>query len=207
MAGGGAGDGDAGAERVDAPREGALRHHLPLAVDLADLDDGAAVGGELRVHHLARQAVGEAREHERRVGVLVVHAQQPVLAVRRAERQRDVADEVVVVAELPALRGGIRVGGVESGRPRQQRVAPADQHLRAVAGRDVVGGVDTAGDLREGEAGRVGAWRARLRRGLGGSGRQRPARQRRQRRGRERTQRTGAEGTAQQLAAADGLTG
>src|SRR3546814_1309726 len=52
---------------------------------------------------LGRGVLGTG-EHHLRAGVLVVHAKQAVVRIVGAERQTDVADEVVVVAELTHLR-------------------------------------------------------------------------------------------------------
>jgi hypothetical protein len=102
--------------------------------------------------------VAEAGEHDLLVRVLVVDAEQAVLA--RAV-DREVAQVVVVVAELePLLLGGLR-HRVELGSARQHRVAPADQDLGLVAGRDVVLLVDARRDLAEPEARRGRARRAR----------------------------------------------
>src|SRR3546814_13357619 len=64
-----------------------------------------------------------------------------------AEGQADVADEVVVVAELLRLRGGTLLQRVERGRIREDRIAPADEHLGAVARGHVVRLVAAVGDL------------------------------------------------------------
>src|SRR3546814_16003883 len=72
---------------------------------------------------------------------------QAAVRVVGAEGQADVADEVVVVAELLRLRGGTLLQRVERGRIREDRIAPADEHLGAVARGHVVRLVDAVGDL------------------------------------------------------------
>src|SRR3546814_8911055 len=68
--------------------------------------DAAAVRRHLdRDACLGRGVLGTG-EHHLRAGVLVVHAKQAVVRIVGAERQTDVADEVVVVAELTHLGGG-----------------------------------------------------------------------------------------------------
>src|SRR5689334_16973834 len=61
------------------------------------------------------------------------------------------ADEVVVVAELLFLRGCSLVVGIEGGGVSRDRIAPADQHLRLVALRHVLGLVEAMRHLLEGE--------------------------------------------------------
>jgi hypothetical protein len=89
--GGGAGDPDL---RVggDAAAVGAVGNDLPFAVGLPDLDDGVAVGGhggfDLALVELAgRIVLGEAGEHDVRIGVFVVDAEQAVIAAGRAGRR------------------------------------------------------------------------------------------------------------------------
>ena len=93
----------------------------------------------------------DAGEHQMLVGVFVVDDEQAVLG-RAVER--DVADIVVVVAEL--LRLGFRrlVERVELGRVGEDRIAPAQQDVGVVARGDMVLVVDAGLDLVEGEGGR-----------------------------------------------------
>src|SRR3546814_19223685 len=63
---------------------------------------------------LGRGVLGTG-EHHLRAGVLVVHAKQAVVRIVGAERQTDVADEVVVVAELTHLGGGALLQRSNSG--------------------------------------------------------------------------------------------
>ena len=156
MAGGGAGDLHRGLGG-DAAVLGAVADHLPLAVDLADLDDAAAMGGHfdgdaigigVRHHDLALLDRDDAREHQVLVGVFVVDHEQAVLG--RAV-DRDVAHEVVVVAELARLRLRGLVQRVELGRVGEDRVAPAQEHVGVVAFGHVVIGVDAGRHLGEAE--------------------------------------------------------
>ena len=76
-----------------------------------DLDDGQAERGDLDVELIAGGRVGLiAGEHELRTGVLVVGDQQEAVRLPVYRHQRG---EVVVEAELPALRGGGLVADVE----------------------------------------------------------------------------------------------
>ncbi len=61
--------------------------------------------------------LAEAGEHHLFVGVLVVDAQQAVLGVVGAEGQGDIADEVVVVAELLAWAAALWAYGSNGGAP------------------------------------------------------------------------------------------
>ena len=97
----------------DAAVHLAIGNDLPFAVRLADFDDGAAMCSHLDVDLRLRQRrdLGgllallvddrdDAGEHQMRIGVFVVDHQQAMLG--RAV-DRDVADIVVVVAELLCL--------------------------------------------------------------------------------------------------------
>ena len=75
--------------------------------------------------------------------------------------EREEGDIVVVVAELPQLRGGALLQRIERRRIGKERIAPAQQHLGAIARGDMMGLVDAGLDLLEGEA-----ISARLRPGL-----------------------------------------
>lgn len=151
----------------DAAVELAVAHHLPLAAVLADLDDGAAMGRHLDVDLLLaeRRHLGcllavlvddldDAGEHQMRVGVLVVDHQQAMLG--RAV-DRDIADIVVVVAELFCLGLGRLLCRVEFRRVGKQRIAPAQQHVGIVARRDMVLVVDAGLQLVEGEGRGLGS--------------------------------------------------
>ena len=142
----------------DATVVGRVGHHLPFAVDLADFDDRVAVRRHLDVDLLLGERRrlddllslllddrDDAGEHELRVGVFVVHQEQTVL---RRSFERDEADEVVVVAELPALLVGRLCGRVERRRVGEERIAPPEQHVGVVALGDVVVGVDAGGRAR-----------------------------------------------------------
>ena len=85
-----------------------------------------------------------------RVGVFVVDDEQAVLG-RAVER--DVADIVVVVAELPGLGFGRLLGRIEFRRVGKDRIAPAQQHVGVIAVGDMVLVVDAGLDLVEGEGG------------------------------------------------------
>src|ERR1044072_7842617 len=105
----------------------ALRRHLPLAL-LA-----RQIGGVLHRGKAPRLTV-----------VLVIDAEQAARRGARAARQRHVRDEVVVGAELLLLLGAglpprpvLRPAAVD-------RVALAEEHLRGMAGGDVVGCVAAA---------------------------------------------------------------
>ena len=58
-----------------------------------------------------------------------------MLGAGGAPRQREIAEEVVVVAELLRLGCGPLLDRVERRRSGQHRIAPADQHLRCIARR------------------------------------------------------------------------
>ncbi len=67
-------------------------------------------------------------------------------------RHRNVTEIVVVVAELQALGGGALARGVKRRRARQDRVAPAHQHVRVVALGDMVAAVHPDAHLGESKA-------------------------------------------------------
>ena len=160
MAGHRAGELHLGVRGGDAPVVLAVRHHLPAAVDLADLEYRAAMRGHLDVRHVLRHLAEagllgilrtrEAGKHDLLVGVLVIDHEQAMLGTAL---EREVADEIVVVAELLLLRrGGLRVR-VERWGSRQDRVTPTDQDVGAVARGDVMGLIDAGLDLSEPEGG------------------------------------------------------
>ncbi len=126
----------------------------PLAAREAQLDDRDAVRGEferrgLRVASLpigecpgivtaARPATGE---HQLRVRIFVVHAEQAALACRVERKERE---RVAVVAELARLPLGgagleqasaLKAARVDARHVGPQRIAPAQQHARAIARR------------------------------------------------------------------------
>ena len=74
-------------------------------------------------------------------------------------RQGQIADEVVVVAELSGL--GLRrlPGRIEGWRVWEERVAPAQQDIGIIAFGDMMVGIDTGFDLLEGESRALGAAR------------------------------------------------
>ena len=132
----------------DLDHRAAVRHHFDRALlgrlrSEAGLADGIGVGALL----------GPAREHELRAGVLMVDMKQAMLGAVRAPRQREVAHEVVVVAELPGLGVGSLVHRVEGGRAGQHRIAPADQDLRRVTRGDLHVVSDGVRNALEAEAG------------------------------------------------------
>ncbi len=170
MAGDGSGERHFGVDG-DTAVQLAIAHHLPLAAFLADLDDGAAMGCHFDIdlvlaerrklerllavllHHL-----DDAGEHQMRVGVFVVDHQKPVLG---RTFQRDVTDEIVVVAELPGLRRGGLPGRIEVRCVGEQWITPAQQHVGIVTGGDMVLVVNAGLDFVEGES-RTAPGRARL---------------------------------------------
>ena len=119
--------------------------------------------------HLDRNQIGghpgagrTAWKHHVGVGVVVIDAEQAALLLTVAGVERNVADEIVVVVKLDRLGRRALVMGVERRRLGAQRIAPADQDIRRVPARDVVGAIDAVGDFGEGEGGR-----GRHRRALG----------------------------------------
>ena len=144
VAGSGAGDLHLGVGG-DAAVVLAVGHHRHLPFVLADLDDRAAVGRHLDVDLLLgerrdrrsrlRRYRHHAREHEVRVGVLVVDDEQAVLG---GALERDEADVVVVVAELRALgvRGLRRRDRTRASRQRAHRPSAAARRRRSLRRRD-----------------------------------------------------------------------
>lgn len=129
------------------------RSELAGAVLLLDDHDGQAVRGPGDLDLLAGRVGGVvAAEHQDFVGVLVV-GDEDTAVVLPAQRQQ--GEEVVVVAELTGL--GLRrlLLGVEGGGAAEDRLAPADDDVLGVTGRngDLVGGVGRDG----GEAQTAGA--------------------------------------------------
>ena len=112
------------------------------------------MGGHLDVDQFlghVREALAvlaaDAGEHDLFAGVLVVHTEQTVVGIVGAVRQPDVADVIVVVAELLGLGGGALVHGIEVRRAGNHGIAPTDQDLGGMARRDVMGLVDAMLDL------------------------------------------------------------
>jgi hypothetical protein len=144
VAGGRAGNPTLGSKRGDAAIVWAALDHRPRVcrVVATDLDDAVAVRGQLHLALLAGQfgefAFPNAGEHQVIVGVLEIDAQQAVPGARRALRQRHPADEVVVIAPLQGLLRSGLLQRIERRRTLNQRIAPADQRLGLVAGRDRV---------------------------------------------------------------------
>ena len=129
--------------------------HLPSLS--ADLDDGAAMRGHLDVDLLPGQRRDcrhscplddrdDAGEHQMRVGVFVVDHQQAV--VGRAV-ERDVADIVVVVAELPGLGLGASASSGRSPARRQRADRPSAAARRRRSLGDMMRVVDAGLDFVE----------------------------------------------------------
>ncbi len=137
----------------------AVGDDLPLAAGLADFDDGAAMRRHFDIHlllaerallDLAIHDLDEAREHQVRVGVFVVDDEQAVLA---RTFERNVADIVVVVAELLALRIGGLFGRIEFRRAGQDGIAPAQQDIGVITFGHVVAGINAGFHFCELEGG------------------------------------------------------
>ena len=161
-------------ERADAAVIGAVEHDPPILAVARDLDHGDAVRRHLDVDQLLRHVLEagriltflQGREHQLFVGVFVIDAKQPVAA---AAVDREIGDVVVVVAELPELRGCALRERIERQGIREELVAPSEQGPRLVAVGDVVVDVDAGLDLLELEAiGRRFARSLCLRRALAG---------------------------------------
>ncbi len=140
---------------MDAPVVAAARDRLPLAAVLDDLDDAVAVRRHFDVGLLPveRRLLVDAGEHQMLVGVFVIDAEETVRPVARTGRQRQVADVVAVVAELLRLRLRRLVVRVERRRIGEDGIAPADEDVGGVAGRDVMGLVIDMRDFGKGERG------------------------------------------------------
>lgn len=124
-----------------------------------------------------RRRVAPGREHDALVGVLVVGHEQRGGA---GPVGLDDVEVVVVVAELPGLRLRRLGRGVEGRRTRQDRVAPAQDRVPAVAGRHghVVDGRTDGCDGGEGQLARpTRPTRARGAAGRGGRARRGERRQ------------------------------
>lgn len=127
---------------------------------LLDHDDAQTVGGPGDLGLLAGGVGGVVSlEHQDFVRVLVVRHEQLTAALARQREQRE---EVAVVAELARLRLGGLLVRVEGRGAAQDGLAPADDHVLAVALGDGhgVGGVrrdggeaQAAGGLAAGEGG------------------------------------------------------
>jgi hypothetical protein len=83
----------------------------------------------------------------------VIDVQQAVLGAVGAARQREEGQVVAIVAKLLALRVGSLAHRVEVGGAGQDPVAPADQNLGAVAGRNLVVFLDHLLERLEAERG------------------------------------------------------
>ncbi len=138
-----------------------VEHRLPLAVLLADFDYRAAMGGHFDIHlflrerglfHLAIDDLDKAGEHQVRIGIFVVDHED---AMFRRPLDGDIADIIIVVAELARLRFGRLSGRVEFWRIGEKLVAPAQKHISIIAFRDMMIGIHTGFDLLEGK-GRTG---------------------------------------------------
>jgi len=84
--------------------------------------------------------------------IFVVDAEQPVVARRRAARQRHEGDEVAIVAEALLLAGGVELGGLEGRRAGLERIAPGNHHIGAVSRRHMGALVIDALEFVEAEA-------------------------------------------------------
>ena len=91
----------------------------------------------------------QVREHDLFVGVFVIDAEQPAVA---AVFQREERDVIVVVAELLELRCGALLKRVERGRVGEQRIAPSEQNVGAIAFGHMVRLVDAGFHLGKVEA-------------------------------------------------------
>ncbi len=169
MTGGGPAQAVSGFLEREAAISLAVAHHRPASGRFLDLDHRKPVRRHVGLGLLARQpfdaivGLAESLEHQLGVGVLVVHAKQAARRVLRTPRQRHIGHEVVVVTELTRLRGAALPAKVEFRRAGHDPVAPADEHARAIARRDVDRLVEAMRNLREGEAGGAG-FRLRRRR-------------------------------------------
>jgi peroxiredoxin len=149
-------DADDSRKRADAAVMGAVEHDAPSIAVAGDLNDGHAMGGHLDLDQFRRHLLEagrvlapDAREHDLLVGVFVIDAEE---SARPALIERDEAHIVVVVAELLQLRRGTLRAWIEGRRIGEQRIAPAEQHLRVVAGSQMMRLVDARLDFREAEA-------------------------------------------------------
>lgn len=98
---------------INAAGIAAAVHHSPFtAGNLLNLDDAGAMCRHLdldqRPCHIPEQPVlgvlpAEAGEHHLFAGIFMVNEKQATIRTLAAERQRQVADEVVIIAELPQL--------------------------------------------------------------------------------------------------------
>ena len=160
--------------RRNAPVEATAGHRAPLAVGEGDLHHAGAVGCHLDLG-VGLGDVGEivavgpafdTREHHFRAGVLVIHAQQRARALLIEGKE---PNEVVVVAEAPGLVGGRQGARVEGSEAIDERVAPADQDIGVVAFGNMMGFVDTVGQLAEHKSGGRGPCRTGSRSQGGGA--------------------------------------
>ena len=119
-----------------------MRHHF----DFGDLPRHLR---ERRCAATPRILPAEARKHQLLVGVLVIDAQQAVLGGIGGAGKREVAEIVVVVAELLGLPLLGQLGGIEGGRSGQHRIAPTNQDVCIVAFGNVVLVIDAGSHLLE----------------------------------------------------------
>ena len=85
-------------------------------VCLLDLDRAAAVRHQLDLGLLRRLRPGaQPAKHQRRIRVLVIDVEQTVVGAVGAARQRKVADEIIVVAELLRLGAGALRHRIQAG--------------------------------------------------------------------------------------------
>ena len=124
----------------DTPGIFRARHDRPFAAAVADdFNHGSAMRGHFDLAHglgnpgrIAATGIRDSfqpREQKFRAGVFVVHRQKP------AQRPFDgeIAEEVIVVAELLRLACAALVPRLESGRLRCDWIAPANEDIRVVA--------------------------------------------------------------------------
>ena len=122
-------------QRAEAPVVARRQYPLPLALGiLAHFNDAQTVG-RLLLAHLFQWAPAFLQTHavgvQRRVDVLVIDHQQAA-AVRRVG-EREEMHAVVVVAGLLELRLPVIAGiGLPLRRIGQHRIAPGEEHPRAV---------------------------------------------------------------------------
>lgn len=124
---------------------------------LLDLNDGVPVGSHLDIDHfpgLPGEIIrANAIEHQLTVGVLVVDGQQTVPGVVGTQRQREIADVVVVVPKLRLLRLRRLVVDVEVRSTGGHGIAPADQNASVIPFGDVHLFVIAVGQFLEGKRG------------------------------------------------------
>ena len=142
-------------------------HDRPPAIGgLHNLDHTTYVSSHFSQASLGRHRVGillrHVRKHEDSGNVLVVHAKQPPCAPGIVRRQCDKAQVIVVVAELTKLRRLALTPRIERRAVVEEWIAPADEYVGGVPGRDMVCGVYTSANLVEVEFNRACARKCRI---------------------------------------------